>query len=190
MSPPQPQRIWTVGHSTRTSESFIALLEHYGIQAVADVRRFPGSRRLPQFMSANLEASLAEHRIAYEWIEALGGRRRAPPEPSTSAWRNTSFRGYAEHVKTEEFADGLRQLLNLASERPTAMMCAEVLWWRCHRSMVSDVLKLRGIKVLHIQDEKRLTPHPYTSPAGLVGGELSYDQNIDQLLKASGADTG
>ncbi|WP_407296031.1 DUF488 domain-containing protein [Stutzerimonas zhaodongensis] len=190
MSTPQPRQIWTIGHSTRTAESFIALLEHYGIQAIADVRRFPGSRRLPQFMSASLEASLARHRIAYTWIEALGGRRRAPPEPNTSAWRNTSFRGYAEHLKTDEFAVGLRQLLNLASERPTAMMCAEVLWWRCHRSMVSDVLKLRGIEVLHIQDETRVTPHPYTSPAGLLGDELSYDQNVEHLLKTSAPGSG
>ncbi|AZZ44591.1 DUF488 domain-containing protein [Pseudomonas sp. Choline-3u-10] len=186
MSPVQPQQIWTVGHSTRTTETFIALLEHYGIRAIADVRRFPGSRRLPQFMSANLEASLAEHGIAYEWIEALGGRRRATPGPSASAWRNSSFRGYAEHLHTDEFACGIQQLLRLAAEKPTAIMCAEVLWWRCHRSMVSDVLKLRGVEVLHIQDEQRLTLHPYTSPARLNHGELVYDVGIGQPLKTSG----
>jgi uncharacterized protein (DUF488 family) len=186
VSPVQPQQIWTVGHSTRTTETFIALLEHYGIQAIADVRRFPGSRRLPQFMSANLEASLAEHGIAYEWIEALGGRRRATPGPSASAWRNSSFRGYAEHLHTDEFACGIQQLLRLAAEKPTAIMCAEVLWWRCHRSMVSDVLKLRGVEVLHIQDEHRLTLHPYTSPARLNHGELVYDEGIGQPLKTSG----
>jgi uncharacterized protein (DUF488 family) len=181
-----PQQIWTVGHSTRTPEAFIALLRDYGIEAVADVRRFPGSRRLPQFMSANLEASLAENGIAYEWIEELGGRRRAPPGPNTSAWRNTSFRGYAEHLKTDEFASGLQRLLRLAAEQPTAMMCAEVLWWRCHRSMVSDILKLRGIEVLHIQDEKRLTPHPYTSPARLEDGELTYAEGAGEPLKTTG----
>jgi uncharacterized protein (DUF488 family) len=125
---PLPRQVWTVGHSIRTPEAFIALLRHYGIKAIADVRRFPGSRRLPQFMSANLEALLAEHGIGYEWIEELGGRRRAPPGASASAWRNTSFRGYAEHLKSEEFASGLQRLLRLADGQPTAMMCAEVLW--------------------------------------------------------------
>ncbi|MCP9338190.1 DUF488 domain-containing protein [Stutzerimonas xanthomarina] len=186
MSSAQPQRIWTIGHSTRTPEAFVAVLEHYGIRAIADVRRFPGSRRLPQFMSATLQATLAENRIAYEWIEALGGRRRASPGPSASAWRNSSFRGYAEHLHTDEFASGLEQLLHLAAEQPTAMMCAEVLWWRCHRSMVSDVLKLRGIEVLHIQDEQHLTLHPYTSPARLKHGKLVYDEGVGQPLKTSG----
>ena len=185
MTIPLPQRIWTVGHSTRTSEAFVALLQHHGVQAIADVRRFPGSRRLPQFMAANLEASLAQHGIAYEWIEALGGRRRASPGPNTTAWRNSSFRGYAEHLETDEFRDGLQRLISLAERQPTAMMCAEVLWWRCHRSMVSDVLKLRGIEVLHIQDEQRVTGHPYTSPARLVDGELTYDAHAGQPLKST-----
>jgi uncharacterized protein (DUF488 family) len=175
--------VWTIGHSTRTQAAFIALLQQYGIKAVADIRRFPGSRRLPQFMSATLEAALAEHDIAYEWIEALGGRRRAPPG-STSAWRNASFRGYAAHLQSEEFNHGLDSLLKLAASRPTAMMCAEVLWWRCHRSMVSDVLKLRGMEVLHIQDEQRLSPHPFTSPARLDKGELSYEEGVGEPLKA------
>lgn len=183
MTSPQPKQVWTVGHSTRTTEAFIVLLEHYGIRAVADVRRFPGSRRLPQFMSASLETALAEHGIQYEWIEELGGRRRAPPGPSTSAWRNTSFRGYAAHVQTDEFANGLERLMRLAAGQPTAMMCAEVLWWRCHRAMVSDVLKLRGIEVVHIQDEQRLTVHPYTSPARLDEGQLSYTEGAGTPLK-------
>ncbi|MCQ4248690.1 DUF488 domain-containing protein [Pseudomonas stutzeri] len=178
-----PRQIWTIGHSTRAPEAFVALLEHYGIEAIADVRRFPGSRRLPQFASTNLEASLREQGIAYQWIEQLGGRRRASPGPSSSAWRNASFRGYAEHVRTEEFATGLEQLLRLAAERRTAMMCAEVLWWRCHRSIVSDVLKLRGIEVLHIQDEQRLTVHPFTSPARLDDGELTYAETAGVPLK-------
>jgi uncharacterized protein (DUF488 family) len=186
MIPTQPRQIWTIGHSTRTPEALIAVLEHYGIRAVADVRRFPGSKRWPQFMSANLEAVLLEHEIAYEWIEQLGGRRRAPPGLCSSAWRNASFRGYAEHLKTDEFATGLQRLLHLADGRPTAMMCAEVLWWRCHRAMVSDVLKLRGIEVLHIQDAQRLTPHPYTSPARLENGKLTYDAGVGVPLKKDG----
>jgi uncharacterized protein (DUF488 family) len=184
MSEAQPQRIWTVGHSTLSSEALVALLKQHGIEAIADVRRFPGSRRLPQYMSANLEASLSEHGIAYQWIEELGGRRRATPGQSESAWRNASFRGYAEHLKTEGFASGLQQLLDLAARQPTAMMCAEVLWWRCHRSMISDVLKLRGIEVLHIQGKQPPAEHPYTSPARLDHGELTYDEHAGQPLKA------
>ena len=181
-SPPQ---IWAVGHSTRSSDSFIERLNRHGIQAIADIRRFPGSRRLPQFMSEALQASLAEHDISYKWIEALGGRRKAQPGPSASAWRNASFRGYAEHLRSDEFANGLQQLLSLAAQRRTAMMCAEVLWWRCHRSMVADVLKLKGIEVMHIQDEQRLTRHPFTSPARQVEGLLSYDEGVGEPLRSA-----
>lgn len=183
----QPARIWTLGHSTRSIDTFIALLRHYGIEAVADVRRFPGSRRLPQYMTAELEAALRDSGIGYQWIEALGGRRRPPSGPSDSAWRNTSFRGYAEHLKSPEFAHGLEQLLELAVDRPTTMMCAEVLWWRCHRSMISDVLKLRGIEVLHIQDERHVSPHPYTSPARIDAGQLTYTEGAGAPLKAAQA---
>lgn len=178
-----PPSIWSVGHSTRTIEAFISLLQHHGIKAIADVRRFPGSRRLPQFSSANLAASLAEHDIAYQWFEELGGRRRASSASVDSAWRNASFRGYSEHVHSAEFESGLCSLLKLAEAYPTAMMCAEVLWWRCHRSMISDVLKLRGIEVRHIQDEKRITVHPYTSPARLLDGNLSYAEDAGEPLK-------
>lgn len=174
MSATLPDRIWTVGHSTRSVETFIALLQQYGIEAIADVRRFPGSRRLPQFTSAALETALADQAIDYQWLEGLGGRRRASPASADSTWRNASFRGYAEHLDSAEFAAALDRLLALATARRTAMMCAEVLWWRCHRSMISDVLKLKGIEVLHIQDERHLSPHPYTSPARLDHGELSY----------------
>lgn len=186
MSDVEPSRVWTVGHSTRTCEAFIALLKHHGIQAIADVRRFPGSRRLPQYMSGQLEASLKAHGIAYVWIEELGGRRRAPADAAPSAWRNASFRGYAEHLKSEDFAVGLRELLRMATRQPTAMMCAELLWWRCHRSMVADVLKLQGIDVLHIQDEQRVVAHPFTSPARQIDGLLTYDDRIGAPLKSGG----
>jgi len=185
LNPLAQQRIWSVGHSTRTGPAFIALLKHYGIEMVADVRRHPGSRRLPQFMSDDLQAALEEQGIGYRWLGELGGRRRAPADAPVSAWRNPSFRGYAEHLKSEEFATGLQHLLSLAAECRTTMMCAEVLWWRCHRAMVSDVLKLGGVEVLHIQDEQRMTAHPYTSPARVKDGELSYG-NTGRLLKAAG----
>lgn len=129
-------------------------------------------------MSEHLESSLVAHGIAYVWIESLGGRRKAPADSAPSAWRNASFRGYAGHLKSTEFAEGLRQLLSMATRQPTAMMCAELLWWRCHRSMVADVLKLQGIDVLHIQDEHRVVVHPFTSPARQVGGVLTYDDRV------------
>src|SRR5690606_10587627 len=156
MSKPQPDAVWTIGHSTRSIEEFIALLKHYQIQAVADVRRFPGSRRLPQFGEDALKLSLKQHNIDYLLLTELGGRRRPAPDSVNIAWRNTSFRGYADHVRSEEFNTGMEKLRQLATQRRTTMMCAEVLWWRCHRSLVSDVLMIRGVKVLHIRDEKHL----------------------------------
>lgn len=178
----QPASVWSVGHSTRSVEAFIALLEHYHIEGIADVRRHPGSRRLPQFGSDALRAALAERNIAYDWLGELGGRRRPNADSVNLAWRNTSFRGYADHLASAEFAHGLKRLLEIAGQRRTAMMCAEVLWWRCHRSLVSDVLKVRGIEVLHIQDEQHLIAHPFTGPARLVDGELSYVEGMGEPL--------
>ena len=170
----QPSAIWTIGHSTRSLEQFVEVLRQHRIEAIADVRRFPGSRRLPQFGGDTLRSALAEHGIDYCWFEALGGRRRAHADSQNQAWRNASFRGYADHLQSTEFAEGLARLLELAARRRTAMMCAELLWWRCHRSLVSDVLKVRGIEVLHIQDDTPAIPHPFTAPARLVDGRLSY----------------
>lgn len=169
-----PETIWTIGHSTHSIETFIALLQHHDIEAIADVRRFPGSRRLPHFGEDALRASLSEHGIEYRFIPQLGGRRRALPDTPNTGWRNASFRGYADHLGSEEFAEGLEILLELAGQRRTSMMCAEVLWWRCHRALISDVLKIRSIEVLHIQDAKQLHEHPFTAPARLVDGKLSY----------------
>jgi uncharacterized protein (DUF488 family) len=166
--------IWTIGHSTRSLNAFLALLTHYQIEAVADVRRFPGSRRQPQYAQAALRSALAEHGIAYHWIVALGGRRRPRPDSPNIAWRNTSFRGYADYIASAEFAEGLNELLEVAAHRRTAIMCAEAVWWRCHRALIADVLCVRGIKVVHIIDEIHAVTHPYTSPARIVQGRLSY----------------
>lgn len=170
----QPATLWSIGHSTHSIEAFLDLLDHYGIETIADVRRHPGSRRLPQFGSEALQATLAERGIAYCWLPELGGRRRARPDSPNDAWRNASFRGYADHLDSEEFATGFERLLALASARRTAMMCAELLWWRCHRSLISDVLKLRGIEVIHIESERSAHPHPYTAPARRLGDRLIY----------------
>lgn len=176
--------IWTLGHSTRSIEDFIALLRHYRIEAVADVRRFPGSRRLPQFGQEALRASLQEAGIVYQLITELGGRRRPAADSVNTAWRNTSFRGYADHTATPEFATGLARLQQLAATRRTSMMCAEILWWRCHRSLVSDVLMVGGTRVMHIQDEKHIEEHPYTRPARLYRGQLTYDATRGEPLNA------
>ena len=166
--------IWTVGHSTRTLHELLALLAPFEIQAIADVRRHPGSRKQPWFGREALEKSLGPCGITYRWIPALGGRRRPRPDSPNTVWRNDSFRGYADHLDTAEFAGGLAELLELATRLRTTLMCAELLWWRCHRAIIADVLKTRGVEVVHIVDAKQTVVHPYTSAATLVEGRLSY----------------
>ena len=167
--------IWTVGHSTRTLDEFVATIETYDIELIVDVRRFPGSRRLPQFGAAELEAGLAENHIAYKWLPALGGRRQALADSPDTAWTHPAFRAYADHIATEEFAEGLEELLVLAGGMRTAIMCAEVLWWRCHRRIISDVLVTLGFDVIHIRESTFSEHHKLAAPARLVGGLLSYE---------------
>jgi uncharacterized protein (DUF488 family) len=169
-----PLTIWTVGHSTRTAGEFVAVLNARRIELVVDVRRFPGSRRLPQFDSAPLEQTLAANGIAYRWIESLGGRRRGAPRSLNTGWTHPAFRAYADHIETEEFAEGLFELLILDGAVRTAIMCAEVLWWRCHRRLIADVLTSIDIPVIHIRDEMHAERHRLTAPARLVAGRLSY----------------
>lgn len=166
--------LWTIGHSTRSLDDFLGLLAQYGIEAIADVRRFPGSRRHPHFARDALAETLPAHGIVYQWMPKLGGRRRARPDSTNLGWRNASFRGYADYLDSAEFAEGLQELLGLAARKRTALMCAEALWWRCHRSLIADVLTLRGIEVVHILDSTHIKVHPYTSPARIVGGRLTY----------------
>ena len=184
-----PSTIWTIGHSTRSIDEFIALLVDYGIEVLADVRRFAGSRRFPQFGEGALRASLAEHRIAYHPLPALGGRRRPLPDSPNVAWRNASFRGYADHMASREFADGLRELVDVAHRARTALMCAEAVWWRCHRALIADALKTRGDEVIHILDAKHAVPHPYTAPARIVDGKLSYRTTAEDAID-SGSTSG
>ena len=168
-------KIWTIGHSTRTIDEFISLLQANQIRLLVDVRSLPGSKRYPQFNKEALADSLGKTGIRYEHFPELGGRRKAKPESKNTAWRNASFRGYADYMETEEFRKGVERLLDLAGGAgPTAIMCAEAVWWRCHRSLISDYLKARGIEVLHIMDANKTEPHPYTSAARIVDGKLSY----------------
>jgi uncharacterized protein (DUF488 family) len=170
-------RIWTIGHSTRNIDGFVTLLEESGIKLLADVRSWPGSKRYPQFNKEALAESLNPHGIRYEHLPELGGRRKPKPDSRNTAWRNASFRGYADHMETEEFRKGVKHLLALAGKAgQTAIMCAEAVWWSCHRSLISDYLKSRGIEVRHILDANKTEPHPYTSAARIVNGRLSYER--------------
>jgi uncharacterized protein (DUF488 family) len=176
-------RIWTIGHSTRIIDIFISLLEENGIKLVADVRTLPGSKRYPQFNGETLAKSLTERGIRYEHFPELGGRRKARKDSRNTAWRNASFRAYADHMETEEFRAGVERLVDLAHKvGPTAMMCAEAVWWRCHRALISDYLKVRGIDVMHILDANKIEPHPFTSAAHIVDGTLNYTSKGDRLF--------
>jgi uncharacterized protein (DUF488 family) len=168
-------RVYTIGHSTRRIDNFIAALDANGIKLLGDVRMLPGSKRYPQFNKEALAQSLSERGIRYEHFPELGGRRKQRPESRNTAWRNASFRGYADYMETEEFRKGIERLLDYANKMgPAAIMCAEALWWRCHRALISDYLKTRGIEVMHIVDANKSEPHPFTSAAKIVNGDLSY----------------
>lgn len=166
--------VWTVGHSTRSTPEFLDLLAAYRIELVADVRRFPGSRSQPQYQQGALEAALHLAGIDYAWLPDLGGRRRPDSNTPNTAWRHPAFRGYADHMASEEFAAGLLELLSLAWGLRTAIMCAEILWWRCHRRIIADVLVSLGGQVNHILDAGVARDHRITAPAHLVRGVLSY----------------
>lgn len=166
--------VWTVGHSTRSAEEFGQILLAHGVQVLVDVRSFPGSRRYPQFNRAALAESLKEIGIEYKHEPRLGGRRKPRADSHNTAWKNASFRAYADHMESEEFRKGVKDLLELATESRTAVMCAESLWWRCHRSLISDYLKAEGHTVIHILDQTKSEAHPFTSAARIVDGALSY----------------
>jgi uncharacterized protein (DUF488 family) len=168
-------RIWTIGHSTREIDGLISLLKENEIKLLVDVRAFPSSKRYPQFNKDVLAESLNAHGIRYEHFPELGGKRKPKPDSRNTAWRNASFRGYADYMETEEFQKGIERLLDVAAEAgPTVIMCAEAVWWRCHRSLISDFLTARSVEVRHILGANKVEPHPYTSAARIVNGELSY----------------
>jgi uncharacterized protein (DUF488 family) len=159
--------ILTIGHSNHPIGRFLELLAQNQVEELSDIRRFPGSRKHPHFNRENLERTLTEQRIAYRWIEALGGRRRAIPgvESPNLAWRNASFRNYADYMGTVEFREAAQTLIDAASERRIAIMCAEGLWWQCHRRLVSDYLSVRGIAVEHILPNGQTKTHTLTPGA-------------------------
>jgi uncharacterized protein (DUF488 family) len=166
--------IWTIGHSTRTAEKFSEILLARGINVLVDVRSFPGSRRLPQFNKAELAESLSGLGIEYRHEPRLGGRRKPRADSHNTAWKNASFRAYADHLESEEFQRGVEELLEVAASERTAVMCAEAVWWRCHRSLIADYLKAEGHTVLHIMEQNKTEEHPFTSAARIIEGKLSY----------------
>jgi uncharacterized protein (DUF488 family) len=152
-------RAFTVGHSTHSLDGLVALLAPHGVTRIADVRRFPHSRRHPQFDIAALAAELPGHGVDYRHLPALGGRRRPDPDSPNGGWEVEAFRGYADYALTGEFATALDELCALARERPTAVMCAEALWWRCHRRLIADRLTVAGWAVCHIGAGGGLAEH-------------------------------
>lgn len=167
--------IWTIGHSTRALEEFVRLLEGQEIQLLVDIRTYPGSRRFPHFNQENLAESLPQHKVAYRHMPGLGGRRKPNKDSLNIAWRHPSFRGYADYMQTQAFKDAIATLEELAAGKRTAYMCSEAPWWKCHRALVSDFLKVRGWTVNHIMENGKITEHPYTSPARATQGQLFYD---------------
>ena len=166
--------LWTVGHSTRSLDDFIVLLQAHGIRQLVDVRTIPRSRHNPQFNQDQLPASLEGVGIQYVHMLALGGLRHAHPDSVNAAWRNASFRGFADYMQTPEFDAALRELIRVASGRRTAIMCAEAVPWRCHRSLIADALDVRGLVVDEITGANSTRPHTLTPWACVVGQHITY----------------
>lgn len=166
--------MWTVGHSNRPIEEFLALLQGHGIHRLLDVRTVPRSRHNPQFNLDTLPETLAQHGISHLHLPGLGGLRRPRPDSINTAWRNQSFRGYADYMQTAEFQQNLNRLMDLAHTERVAIMCAEAVPWRCHRSLIADALSVRGFQVQHIMTPTRSDPHRLTPFAAVDGLNLTY----------------
>ena len=175
----RPGVIWTIGHSTRSLEELIGLLRGERIELLADVRRYPASRLHPHFNAEALRRSLIAADLRYEGYPELGGRRTPRADSANTRWRNASFRGYADYMESAAFEAAMSRLMADAAGARTAIMCAEAPWWRCHRALIADALKARGIEVLHIMGEASPVPHPYTSAASVVDGKLYYGPSRD-----------
>ncbi len=166
--------VYTIGHSTHPIEEFIRILKAYGIEEVVDVRTIPGSRHNPQFNEKNLRDELARNGIGYVRMKALGGLRHTTKGSINTAWKNASFRGYADYMQTPEFAMAIEELAGLGKEKRIAIMCAEAVPWRCHRSLIGDALLARGVSVIDIMSEKSSKPHRLTPWAKVDGSRVTY----------------
>jgi uncharacterized protein (DUF488 family) len=166
--------VMTIGHSTRSLEELVELLRLHGVELLVDVRTVPASRRMPHFAKASLERSLPAHGIAYLHMPELGGLRKPRPDSINTGWRNGSFRGYADYMQTPEFWNAVARLEELARERRIAVMCAEAVPWRCHRSLIADALVVRGDEVAHITSMSEPAPHRMTPFARVENGRITY----------------
>jgi uncharacterized protein (DUF488 family) len=172
--PAKSPLIMTVGHSTHPLHEFIALLKAYGVEQLVDVRTIPRSRHNPQFNHDTLPAQLRSNRIGYRHLKALGGLRHAQKDSVNTGWRNASFRGFADYMQTTEFDSALQKLIELAGRKQIAIMCAEAVPWRCHRSLIADALAVRGIPVEHIMSATHRQPHKLTLFVQVDGERLLY----------------
>ena len=166
--------IFTIGHSTRPIEEFVELLKKNGVEQLVDIRTIPRSRHNPQFEQTAMETSLPENGISYEYMKELGGLRSKAKHSVNMGWHNTSFRNYADYMQTETFTAGIEALIKKAKEKPTAIMCAEAVPWRCHRSLVGDALVVRDIRVRDIMNETSTKDHTLTSFAKVEGTKITY----------------
>jgi uncharacterized protein (DUF488 family) len=180
--PRAPLTVFTIGHSTRPIDKFIELLRANGITQLIDIRTIPKSRHNPQFNTDALAASLRAVRIRYLHLKALGGLRHAKADSINLGWRNASFRGFADYMQTPEFEAALDRVIQLAKERPTALMCAEAVPWRCHRSLVADALTVRKIRVLEIVSAAQPKEHTLTPFARVRGTRITYPSDQQSLL--------
>lgn len=171
----------TIGHSTHPIEEFVRMLEAHGIRQLVDVRTIPRSRHNPQFNREILPRSLEAAGIGYRHMPGLGGLRHARPDSINTGWRNASFRGYADYMQTPEFRDNLTQLTQLASEAPTAIMCAEAVPWRCHRSLIADALVAQGVSVLDILTAAKAQPHTMTPFAKVLDHQVTYPAQAEPV---------
>lgn len=174
--PQEPRTFWTIGHSTRSFDEFAEILEAHGITTVADIRRFPGSRRHPHFSTPEFQSLLATRHIPWVHIPELGGRRRSSAESRNTAWRNPSFRAYADHMASPEFHRGIDRVLAL--EGRVSLLCAEAVPWRCHRQLVSDEFLRRGCQVIHILDASKVKPHALHPDAILLQTHVEYTSQL------------
>ena len=181
---PHNLTVFTVGHSTRSIEEFLSILETHGVKRLVDVRTIPKSRRVPQFNSDALAISLQGRGIDYVHLQNLGGLRHARKDSVNLGWRNASFRGYADYMATDEFRAGLDRLLQLAGEKRTAIMCAEAVPWKCHRSLIGDALLVRGVQVEDILSATSLRKHELTSFANVDGLDVSYPAESESPQQA------
>jgi uncharacterized protein (DUF488 family) len=169
--------IYTIGHSNKSFEEFLTLLQQYHIQAVADVRRFPGSKKFPHFNKEILDEKLSENDIQYLSFPELGGRRKPDKNSINDGWKNEAFKGYADYMESKEFLTGIDKIMLCSEKYRIAIMCSEVLWWRCHRRLISDFLTVRGYKVVHILSLTKSEEHHLIDPAKVKDGKLYYGKS-------------